>query len=244
LILTFRKYCARLRPDIPASGFYGQKVPRCEFASPVCLSDGRRLREVTQKCSQVAQVSNFAGTTCLYNRKLKQLSSRISVEDYDPRWPELYAREAGRIRSVLGSRALRIEHCGSTSVPGLAAKPIVDLLLVVADSAAEEAYAPALEAAGYALRIREPGWHEHRMFKGPDTDINLHVFSSGCPEIGRMLMFRDWLRGNAGDRDLYARAKRALARKEWNDVQDYADAKTAVVEEIIARMNADRNRCE
>jgi GrpB-like predicted nucleotidyltransferase (UPF0157 family) len=135
--------------------------------------------------------------------ELTPLSSRILIVDYDPQWPELFAREADRIRSVLGSLALRIEHAGSTSVPGLAAKPIIDLLLVVADSAQEDAYAPALEAAGYVLHIRELNWYEHRMFKGPDTDINLHVFSSGCPEIDRMLMFRDWLRSNAADRDLY-----------------------------------------
>ncbi len=163
------------------------------------------------------------------------MPSRILIVEYDPQWPELFAREAGGIRSALGDRALRIEHVGSTSVPGLAAKPVIDLLLAVADSAQEEAYAPLLEAAGYGLQIREPGWNEHRLFKGPDTDINLHVFSSTCPEIERMLLFRDWLRGHAADRDLYARAKRALARKEWREVQEYADAKTEVVAEIMGR---------
>src|SRR3984885_735091 len=142
--------------------------------------------------------------------ELKPLSSRILIVDYDPQWPELFARQADRIRSVLGSLALRVEHAGSTSVPGLAAKPIIDLLLVVADSAQEDAYVPALESAGYLLRIRELNWYEHRMFNGPDTDINLHVFSSGCPEINRMLTFRDRLRSNAAARDLYARAKLAL----------------------------------
>ena len=172
--------------------------------------------------------------------ELKPLSSRILIVEYDPHWPDLFAREADRIRSLLGSRALRIEHAGSTSVPGLAAKPIIDLLLVVADSAAEDAYAPALEAAGYVLRIREPNWYQHRMFKGPDTDINLHVFSSGCPEIDHMLVFRDWLRSNAADRDLYARTKLALAQKEWKHVQNFADAKVVVIEEIIARARVDR----
>jgi len=170
----------------------------------------------------------------------KPLSSRILIVEYDPRWPDLFAREADRIRSLLGSRALRIEHAGSTSVPGLAAKAIIDLLLVVADSAAEDAYAPALEGAGYVLRIREPNWYQHRMFKGPDRDINLHVFSSSCPEIDHMLVFRDWLRSNAADRDLYARTKLALAQKEWKYVQNYADAKTAIIEEIIARVPVDR----
>jgi GrpB-like predicted nucleotidyltransferase (UPF0157 family) len=120
-------------------------------------------------------------------------------------------------------------------VPGLVAKPVIDILLVVSNSADEATYVPALESADYLLRIREPNWYEHRMFKGPGADINLHVFSAGSPEIDRMLLFRDWLRNNAGDRDLYARTKRALAQKEWEHVQDYADAKTAVVEEILRR---------
>ena len=165
----------------------------------------------------------------------KPPAGRILIVDHDPRWPELFRREADRIRAVLGSRALRIEHTGSTSVLGLVAKPIIDMLLVVTDSADEETYVPALEAAGYLLRIREPHWYEHRMFNGPDTELNLHVFSSGCPEIDRVLMFRDWLRNNAADRDLYARTKLALARKEWKHVQHYADAKTVVIEAIIAR---------
>lgn len=169
------------------------------------------------------------------------MPDRILIVDYDPQWPKLFGREADRIRAVLGRRALRIEHTGSTSVPGLVAKPVIDVLLVVSDSGNEDTYVPALEAAGYLLHMRETNWYEHRMFQGPDTEINLHVFSSGCPEIEHMLMFRDWLRSNAADRDLYARAKLALAQKEWKYVQNYADAKTAVVEEIIARARVHRN---
>jgi GrpB-like predicted nucleotidyltransferase (UPF0157 family) len=131
---------------------------------------------------------------------------------------------------------LRLEHVGSTAVPGLPAKPIIDIVLVVADSARETDYVPALEGAGYLLRIREPDWHEHRMFKGPETDVNLHVFSKGCTEVDRMLAFRDWLRSNAGDRELYARTKQALALNDWKYTQNYADAKTDVIEEIISRM--------
>jgi GrpB-like predicted nucleotidyltransferase (UPF0157 family) len=85
------------------------------------------------------------------------------------------------------------------------------------------------------LRIREPDWYEHRMFKGQETEVNLHVFSEGTPEIDRMIVFRDWLRTNANDRELYARAKRTLAHREWEYMQEYADAKTAVIEEIISR---------
>ncbi|MDP9471765.1 MAG: GrpB family protein [Chloroflexota bacterium] len=167
--------------------------------------------------------------------ELTPLSGPIQLIDYDPEWPRLFEREAASIRAALGNRALLIEHVGSTSVPGLAAKPRIDILLVVADSGDEPAYVPPLEAAGYMLRIREPGWYEHRVFKGPDVDINLHVFSPGCPEINRMLLFRDWLRRNASDRQRYERTKRDLAQKAWTHTQNYADAKTAVVEEIIAR---------
>jgi GrpB-like predicted nucleotidyltransferase (UPF0157 family) len=159
----------------------------------------------------------------------------ILIADYDPQWPEVFRREAGRIRAALGTRAIRVEHVGSTSVPGLIAKPIIDILLVVTDSANEDAYAKPLENAGYVLRIREADWHQHRMFKGPDTDINLHVFSLGCPEIDRTLVFRDWLRVSVADRELYASTKRALARKTWKYVQNYADAKTEVVEQILSR---------
>jgi len=165
----------------------------------------------------------------------KQLSGLILLADYDQAWPRLFEREAARIKAALDERALRIEHVGSTSVPGLAAKPIIDIVLVVPDSADEPAYVPPLEAAGYVLSIREPDWFEHRVFKGPDTNVNLHVFSAGCEEIERMVGFRDWLRQNDDDRDLYERSKRELAQKTWKYVQNYADAKTAVVEEIVAR---------
>lgn len=142
------------------------------------------------------------------------------------------------MRAALGERALRIEHAGSTSVPELAAKPVIDIVLVVADSGDEDSYAPDLESTGYVLRIREPEWYEHRMFRGSEPDVNLHVFSFGCPEVDRMLLFRNWLRQNAADRELYQRTKLALARQEWGQVQDYADAKTAIVAEILARAEA------
>ena len=167
---------------------------------------------------------------------LEPLAERIRLVEYDPRWPVLYEREAERVRRALGERALRIEHTGSTSVPGLAAKPIIDMLLVVADSADEDSYLPSLERAGYVLRIREPEWHEHRMFRGSDPAVNLHVHTLGCPEIDRVLTFRDRLRADAGERLLYERAKRELAEKDWRYVQNYADAKSYVIEQIIARM--------
>jgi len=174
--------------------------------------------------------------------ELKPWSGAILIVEYDPRWPNLFRREADRIRGALTSGAKFVEHVGSTSVPGLPAKPIIDILLAVANSADEDSYMPNLESVGYVLRIREPDWHEHRMFKGPDTEVNVHVFSSGCPEFDRMLAFRDWLRSNTVDREHYARTKLILAQKDWKYVQNYADAKTAVIEEIIGRARLGGNQ--
>ncbi|HKQ87130.1 MAG TPA: GrpB family protein [Candidatus Acidoferrales bacterium] len=164
---------------------------------------------------------------------------KVRIVDYDARWPGLYKREAAKIRAGLGNRALRVEHVGSTSVPNLAAKPVIDVLVVVSDSRDEGEYTSALNRAGYELRIREPEWHEHRMFKGSEPEVNLHVFSKGCIEIDRMLLFRDWLRTHPADQNLYANTKRELAMKTWESVQAYADAKTSVIEAILARAQAD-----
>jgi len=164
------------------------------------------------------------------------LNSQIHLAPYDPEWPRLYEREADRIRSALGERVIVLEHAGSTSVPGLSAKPRIDIILGVADSAEEAGFVPFLEAAGYVLRIREPDWHEHRVFKGPDTDVNLHVFSVGCAETTRMLGFRDHLRANEADRSLYERTKQDLAQRTWKYTQHYADAKSEVVEDILRRI--------
>jgi GrpB-like predicted nucleotidyltransferase (UPF0157 family) len=165
----------------------------------------------------------------------KPSSGRIVLAEYDPGWPQRFESEAERIRTALGGRALQVEHTGSTSVPGLAAKPIVDIVLVVEDSADEPAYVPALEAAGYELRIRERDWYEHRLLKPADGSVHLHVFSAGCEEVERMLRFRDHLRSSAEDRELYERTKRELAAHDWKFGQNYADAKTGVVREILAR---------
>ena len=165
-----------------------------------------------------------------------RLDGPVRLAEYDPRWPVLYEREAARIRSVLGERVLRLEHVGSTSVPGLAAKPIIDILLVVADPADEASYVTPLEQAGYRLVIREPGWYQHRALKGPDTDINLHVHPPDSPEIGRHLRFRDRLRADPADRERYERVKRQLAGRRWTYVQQYADAKTEVITAIMGHI--------
>jgi GrpB-like predicted nucleotidyltransferase (UPF0157 family) len=165
-----------------------------------------------------------------------KVNGSINVVDYDPGWPGRYEREAGAIRGELGDQVVLVEHVGSTSVPGLAAKPIIDVALVVPDPAEEEAYIPGLERAGYRLVIREPDWYEHRLLrKRPDDSVNLHVFGPGSPEVERYLQFRDHLRTHDEDRQLYEDTKRRLAGQRWAYLMQYADAKTEVVEAIMQR---------
>lgn len=165
----------------------------------------------------------------------KPRNSTIQLDPYNPRWPKDYEMLAGRVRQALSDDVLLLEHVGSTAVEGLSAKPIIDMLLVVGDSSDEHAYVPALEQNGFTLRIREPEWYEHRMLKSKDVKANLHVFSEGCEEITRMLTFRDRLRSHEAERKLYERCKQELAARTWRHTQHYADAKSKVVEEILAR---------
>ena len=162
-------------------------------------------------------------------------SGHINLVEYDPTWPAQYEAVAGRIRTAIGKTAIILEHAGSTSVPGLAAKNQIDVVLGVPDSTDEAAYVPALEAAGFEFAIREPEWFEHRLFRGRDPKTNLHVFSADCEELTAMVAFRYWLRTHADDRELYEREKRRLAEQTWGTVQDYADAKTDVVRDIVRR---------
>lgn len=167
-------------------------------------------------------------------------SPPIVVDDYDPAWPERFRREAAKIRAALGEVARAVEHIGSTSVPGLAAKPIIDILLVVEDSSDELSYVPALEEAGYTLRVRERDFHEHRMLRTAAKDVHVHVYSPDSPEIERYLLLRDRLRNYDEERELYDRTKRELANESWPTMQHYSEAKTEVVEGIIARAAAAR----
>lgn len=165
----------------------------------------------------------------------RSLNDMIHLEPYNPVWKSMYASEAKRIQDALGNNVLLLEHVGSTSIPGLSAKPIIDIVMAVANSADETVYVPALEAIEYSLRIREPNWYEHRMLNPPDNLFNLHVFSIGCEEIVRMLIFRDWLRSHPEDRILYENTKHELVTRTWKYIQDYADAKSKVIQEILER---------
>lgn len=170
-----------------------------------------------------------------FGGNLARMQGRIRVVDYDPQWPALFEREAARLREVLGAKALQIEHVGSTSVPGLPAKPIIDIDLCVENSADEAAYLPALEAAGYRLTVREPEWLEHRLFKGPDTNINLHVFTLGNDETARHIIFREWLKKNEADRHAYAALKQELSQRDYEYMFQYNNDKAALIREILAR---------
>jgi GrpB-like predicted nucleotidyltransferase (UPF0157 family) len=159
----------------------------------------------------------------------------ILIVDYDPRWLEKFHHHAAIISRALGPKALLIEHIGSTSVPDLAAKPIIDIDVLVQDSSNEDAYLPDLLTAGYILRVREPDWHEHRMFRTPELDVHVHIFSPGCEEVARHLTFRNRLRSHTEDRLRYEALKRKLAKEDWADMNAYARAKSELVEEIIAQ---------
>jgi len=159
----------------------------------------------------------------------------IEVADPDPAWPQQYRDLAARIREVLGWRALQLEHVGSTSVPGLAAKPVIDIDLTVADPGREQDYVPALETNGFRLVIREPWWYDHRVLVTDEPRGNLHVFGFDSPEPVRHRIFRDWLRGNPGERDRYAAAKRqaaSIANAGGEHVMQYNARKQQVIREI------------
>jgi GrpB-like predicted nucleotidyltransferase (UPF0157 family) len=162
----------------------------------------------------------------------------VGIVAYDARWRTRFEAERQSIAAALGPLARRIEHIGSTSVPDLAAKPIIDVLVEVDDPDREEDYARPLEAAGFELRVREP---RHRMFRTPARDVHVHVWPTGCSESADYLTLRDWLRTHADDRRAYESAKRALARRQWRDMNYYAEAKSPVIAEIMGRARGDRS---
>ncbi|WP_313408570.1 GrpB family protein [Aeromicrobium sp.] len=161
-------------------------------------------------------------------------SRDLTITDHQPRWAEDFEALASRITDALGSTALHIEHVGSTSVPGLPAKPIIDVGVAVPDSDEEAAYVPAFEAAGFVLAVREPWWQGHRLFRCPEPRANVHVFGAEAAEPHRHRIFRDWLRSHPQDRDRYADAKRAAAAAGGH-VMEYNARKQAVLREILVR---------
>ncbi|MFB9312023.1 GrpB family protein [Nocardioides plantarum] len=162
----------------------------------------------------------------------------VEVVPPDPTWPDLFADVRRRLEVALGDRALRVEHVGSTSVPGLWAKPVIDVDLTVADSGDEAAWLPDLEAAGFELRVREPEWEEHRCLKGHRPEANVHVFSPGAREPQRHRMFRDWLRTHDADRAAYGEVKREVASRGFSDAMLYNNEKAWVVYDLYEKVFA------
>ena len=165
-------------------------------------------------------------------------TTNVAVVPYDPAWPAAYEELAAKVKAALGSAVLALDHVGSTSVPGLAAKPTVDIDLTVADATDEDSYVPALDRHDFTLVIRESWWYEHRLLRHSGPRCNLHVWSPGCPEPVRHIIFRDWLRDHPEDRDLYEREKQAAAhrtRLSRGDVVDYNERKREAIREIYAR---------
>ena len=158
-------------------------------------------------------------------------SGRVRLVPYRAEWAERFEFERARIAAALGETAELIEHVGSTSVPGLDAKPVVDILVAVGDPA-DPSICAALERAGYVLRVDEDG---HRMFRTPERDVHLHLWVAGTEEIARHLDFRDRLRASEADRRAYSDLKHRLAEREWDDINDYAAAKDALIAEIVER---------
>lgn len=159
----------------------------------------------------------------------------IVLVDYDSSWPVRFQEERAKLTTALGTEAIGIEHIGSTAVPGLAAKPIIDVLVTVADIEDEPRYLPALQRAGYVLRVREPG---HRMVRTPGLDVHVHIWPDGDPAVTAYLAFRNRLRSSIADRDLYAATKRRLAQQDWPTMGHYADAKSDVILQILSRTNS------
>lgn len=163
----------------------------------------------------------------------------VGIHEYDEGWPAAFAEHRDRIRLALADRHFEITHIGSTSVTGLAAKPIIDILVTVDDVTAEEDYLDALVEAGYKLRVREPG---HRLVRTPERNVHVHVYERGARAVDEYLLLRDRLRMDAADRALYERTKRELMQRDWDDMNAYADAKTAVIDAIKERARAARAR--
>ena len=163
----------------------------------------------------------------------------VELHGYDERWPELYLEHRRRIADALAGSDVDIEHIGSTAVPGLAAKPIIDIVVAVEDITAEEDYLDPLLAAGYELRVREP---RHRLVRTPARDVHVHLYERDDPAIDAYLLLRDHLRSDADDRGLYESTKRSLLSRRWDDMNDYADAKTEVILAIKARAGEARQQ--
>jgi GrpB-like predicted nucleotidyltransferase (UPF0157 family) len=157
----------------------------------------------------------------------------IEVLPYEPSWPATFDRWRARLGTCIGDAATRIEHVGSTSVPGLGAKPIVDIQVSVADLLDEGRYVPGCEAAGLMFRLRDD---EHRYFRPPfglPREVHVHVCAVGSAWERDHLLFRDFLRTHPDACDAYATTKREAAALWGDDSMGYTEAKSDVILPIL-----------
>lgn len=218
-----------MHADIAQYGCRIFKDKLLKFMMPVSPED--IVREYVDDGNSVERVNH---------RKFRQ---KIAIIEPNPAWPQRFFDTKARIEAVLGSTAVAILHSGSTSVPGLPAKDIIDIDLVVKDIKDEKSYVESLEKLGFLFLFREPGWHQHRFFVDegdrPGTHaINLHVFGPDCAEVERHRIFREWLLTSPNDLQLYARVKRECASDSENageSMQEYTVRKSKIVQEILDR---------
>ena len=172
------------------------------------------------------------------------MSQSIVIADYDPQWSQLYEIEAQRISNALGDLLIAIEHVGSTSVPGLAAKPRIDFMPGVASEEDLDRTIAPMTALGFQYISKyEDEMPYRRLFARDATPdliaVNIHTVAVGSEFWERHLLFRDYLRANPDIADQYARLKRVLAPK-FTVTNDYADAKTEFIRSVEERARAER----
>ena len=164
------------------------------------------------------------------------MTEPVELVDYDATWPELFKRERELVAPVLGANARRIEHMGSTSIPGLRAKPIVDVIVLVDDLVRARGVIPALEATGYSFWADNPDKTKLFLVKGlppaPHRTHHLHVYDN-ADEVERHLIFRDRLRAHPELRDAYLALKTDLARRFRNDREAYTNHKVSFINEVV-----------
>ncbi|KAJ5388681.1 hypothetical protein N7509_011222 [Penicillium cosmopolitanum] len=165
----------------------------------------------------------------------------ITILEPNPVWPQRFEEVKEQIQNALGDIIIDIAHSGSTSVPGLPAKDIIDIDLSLKDATDERSYVKLLEDAGFRFLLREPRWHQHRFFveNWPGAyHVNLHVWGPDSPEVVRHRIFRDWLLRNPEDVKLYAKVKREAAEQSTiagDSMMDYTQRKDKTIQDILGR---------
>lgn len=162
----------------------------------------------------------------------------VEIVPYDPAWPVRFVGWRDTLAGALDSIAPRIEHVGSTSVPGLAAKPVIDIQVSVENLADESTYVTAIESVGVQLRSRDDEHRFFRPFAGRPRDVHIHVCPGGSQWERRHLLFRDYLRADPTARESYTMAKAELASRWRDDRIAYADAKTEIIEQLLVQAEA------